>query len=164
MASGSHRVAALLAVGLSVFGCAVSREARVPARVVLGAPGASPAEQPDPAACMPVPPSHQQIPVPPSHQPVPEPEFVRPEPAATPFDPSNPHSCRDPAECVLHCPAIAGCCDFACGCRNAIRRDAVAAWTEAYARSCQRPPCPAVGCSMEHHLGATCVNGFCRPM
>lgn len=74
----------------------------------------------------------------------------------------DPYFCVDSSECVLSCPVPHGCCGNPCGCRHAINVQHRAAYEAEYARSCSRPPCPAVGCAYEPAYFAVCRNNRCQ--
>jgi hypothetical protein len=74
---------------------------------------------------------------------------------------SDPYACETPGDCVLSCPEARGCCGFPCGCKHAIHRDHRAAFERDYPRTCERAPCPAMGCAYEPAASATCHNGRC---
>jgi hypothetical protein len=82
------------------------------------------------------------------------------EPARAP-KPSDPYACQTTADCVLSCPEARGCCGFPCGCRHAINREHRAAFERDYPRTCERAPCPAMGCAYEPAASAICQNGRC---
>jgi hypothetical protein len=82
--------------------------------------------------------------------------------SAPAFDPANPYACQAPADCVLSCPDARGCCGWACGCSHAINVHHRAAFEAGYPQTCARVPnCPAMGCSYEPAIAATCRNGRC---
>jgi hypothetical protein len=74
----------------------------------------------------------------------------------------DPYFCLDSSECVLSCPEPSGCCGHPCGCRHAINARHRAAYEANYARTCSRPPCPAVGCAYEPAAFAVCRNHRCQ--
>jgi hypothetical protein len=101
---------------------------------------------------------------PPNPSPAPAPRVTPapPEPGApSARDPSDPYACDGPGQCMLACPEAPGCCGWSCGCRHAIHRDHAASFTANYPATCQRAPCPAVGCAYEPAASATCRNGRC---
>ena len=116
--------------------------------VIIDVPSSAPA----PAAPLVVAPSHSPV--------APAPALsAKPAPATPKLPPGA--ECSTMSDCVLSCPDAPGCCGFPCGCRNAIPRAKQAAFESGYAKSCQKPPCPAMGCAYEPAIGATCKNGRC---
>jgi hypothetical protein len=77
---------------------------------------------------------------------------------------SDPTACSSSAECEVHCPVAAGCCDPApCGCTETINRAREKAVDRAYAKICERKRCPIVDCKFIQPMGAACVDGHCVP-
>jgi len=73
----------------------------------------------------------------------------------------DPYACDSDGDCVLSCPDVPGCCSMStCGCGHAIRADHVASYAAERKRTCERPPCPAMGCAHEEY-SAACVNHRC---
>ncbi len=108
------------------------------------------------------PPQPPELETPQPLQPVPPPR--RPPVLTKPERVDDAQHCDKDGDCMIFCPRVSGCCGWPCGCRNAIRRDAAASFEKEYARTCQRPPCPAVGCALEEAMWAQCRGGRCVPV
>lgn len=114
-----------------------------------------------------LPPARPTMPMIPS-APAPAPPMP-PPPAAPPAHlspkgtgPADLYACESPADCVLSCPKVSGCCSSACGCKHAINRAHKATYETNYAKTCRKPPaCPAEGCAFESAVSATCRAGRC---
>lgn len=83
--------------------------------------------------------------------------------SAAPATSGGDRACTTSADCTIFCPSAPGCCGDPCGCRNAVRRDRVAALAASFPKACTRPPhCPAMGCAYEPAMSAVCRDGVCR--
>ncbi len=73
----------------------------------------------------------------------------------------DPYWCQTSADCVLSCPDAPGCCGYPCGCQHAINVRHRAAYEASYAKTCERPPCPAVACAYRPAMSAACRQNRC---
>jgi hypothetical protein len=91
---------------------------------------------------------------------------VGPEPSREPSPVAAPgdfHACAADSDCIVHCPELADCCGWPCGCTNAIHVAQREAFDAHYAATCEtHPDCPAVACAFEQHHYARCVDQRCR--
>ncbi|MFW6051146.1 MAG: hypothetical protein ACODAU_08225 [Myxococcota bacterium] len=142
LAEGRHRIVPVVP-DLGVPTCVVGTVLEVPARV---------ARRPAPRT-EPTPPR----PAPERESPAPTDKDERKRQEAR----GDPYACQQHSDCVLSCPDAPGCCGWPCGCRHAIHEDHRAAFEARYPDTCDKPPCPAVGCAYQPAFGAMCRNGRC---
>lgn len=119
----------------------------VPALVEDAHPTAAPAADPVPAR---------------GPEPIREP-IREPSPEPSPTAAGDFHACTADSDCIVHCPEVADCCGWPCGCTNAIHVAQREAFDAHYAATCEtHPDCPAVACALEQHHYARCVDQRCR--